>query len=450
MEGLRLDRIGFKPGEPYGVSYNPDNRTMVIFRDPEGPRVVSHKKRNGFERPIIDVVNKEVTALFDQFKKGRVLFYDDHIVVGIHKEEVARANAWDDFVTNLEGGCVTTATICVGGGISSSALKDGFSMQGIDTHTEWVIDIEPEYLQSAINNSKAIDDETIIVCGSLTDVETDLLTPVNVLNISLPCTGFSTSGRAKNQLKDPESHKTAGTTILRALDIIETLMPPVIINENVVPFATSATASLMAGRLRELGYNIQDNVYGGEMGTIEDRKRSIMVATHPDLDLDLDMLVPVMTKQASVNDILEDIPLDDPQWRTFDYLHAKEKRDKAAGKGFSQQLILGHEDRVGVLGRGYLKGRSTEPRKQHPENPALSRLFTAIEHARLQQVPENLIEGLPRGRAHEVLGQGVSYPLFVALGSLAGRSMADLRNGLNQTENLDTSSTGQTYALQFG
>lgn len=449
LEGLRLGSTGFDPGVSYSVDYNADNRTIVIQPDTNGHRAVSSKKRNGYQRPVIDLRNRDVSEIFGRFSKARVLYYDNHIVIGVHREEIARANAWDDFLINLEGGCLSTATICVGGGISTNALKDGFSRQGIDTHTEWVIDIEPQYLQSAIDNTRAIDDETIIVCGSLTDVETELLTPVNVLNISLPCTGFSTSGRAKNQLKDPESHKSAGTTIIRALDIIEKLMPPVIINENVVPFASSATASLMAGRLKEMGYNLQDNVYGGELGTIEDRKRSIMVATHPDLDIDLELLVPVLEKQASVRDILEDIPLDDPQWRSFDYLHDKEARDTAAGKGFKQQLIQGDEVSVGVMGRGYLKARSTEPRLQHPEDPKLSRLFTAVEHARMQQVPPELVANLPRGRQHEILGQGVSYALFVALGALAGRSMAPFRNHL-QTSQADKNTQGDGYEFKFG
>lgn len=365
---------------------------------------------------------------------------------------MARADAWDDFLINAQGGALTMGSICVGGGISTHALKDGLGRQGVDTYSEWVIDIEEKYLQSAKDNTRAIDDETVIVCGSLTDVEVEMLTPVNVLNISLPCTGFSTSGRSKNQLKDPESHKTAGTTVLRAIEIIEKLMPPLIVNENVVPFASSATASLMAGRLRELGYNIQDGIYGGEMGTLEDRKRSIMVATHPDLDVDLDLLMPLYTKQASVSDVLEDIDLDDPQWRKFEYLHEKEARDKAAGKGFAQQLLRGDEDSVGVMGRGYLKARSTEPRLMHPTDPGLSRLFTAVEHARMQQVPPELVANLPRGRAHEILGQGVSYALFVALGALFGQETNELTKRVsgNIMQNIEASGGGIVYAPRFG
>lgn len=427
LQGLRLEQIGFEIGQRYNRHYDEEQNRILLTLDPQGSHVVSGKNLNGFKRPVIDIENQQLTRMFERYKKSRVLYYDNHLVLSIHPEEMTRAQAWEDLLINLEGGCLTTGTICVGGGISSSAIKDGLMATGYDTHTEWVIDIEPKYLQSAIDNSRAIDDETIIVCGSLNDVETSMLTPVNLLNISLPCTGLSPSGRSKNRLKHPEDHETAGTAVLRAIDYIETNMPPMIWNENVKEFASSATGALFANRLRELGYNVQSGFYGGEMGTIEDRYRSITLATHPDLDIDLDQLVPVMTKQGCVNDILEDIAPDDPAWRTFDYLHAKEERDIANGKGYRQQLIEGHEDSIGVMGRGYRKGRSTEARKTHPTDPTLSRLFTPVEMARLQQVPEELIANLCDTTASEILGQGVSYPLFVAMGQFTGKALDNLR-----------------------
>ncbi|WP_371917162.1 DNA cytosine methyltransferase [Pseudomonas sp. FSL W5-0299] len=171
--------------------------------------------------------------------------------------------------------------------------------------------------------------------------------------------------------------------------------------------------------LASLGYQLKEAVLNGnDFGALERRNRLVVVATSkglPDL-FDFTQLRPVREKEGSISEVLEDIPLDSERWKPFDYLAAKEARDKAAGKGFARQLLTGTEGHCGTIGRSYAKCRSTEPFLVHPVDPSLSRLFTPVEHARLKGIPEEIISGLPDTTAHEVLGQSVIYPVFESVG----------------------------------
>lgn len=428
LEGLRLPDIGFEAGAKFTTGYDEQLGIITLDLDDNGTHTVSSRKRRGAasaERtPIIDINNASLDDLFGDYRKGRVLYYPSRIVVQVHPQEYNRVTAFKDFEINAASGYLTTASICVGGGMSTHMMKSGLALAGYKTCSEWVIDVEKKYLQSAIDNTGAINDDTTIVHSALGDVEPELLSPVNILQITLPCTGASVAGRAKNQIKDPESHKTACTTILKAIEIIEKLMPPVIVNENVIPWASSASASLFAGRLKELGYKIE-TMNADSYGALEDRKRSITVASHESINLPMSEIVPVLKREDSIEAILDDIPVDDPMWKSYDYLKAKEERDRKAGKGFRQQLLTGKEDAVGVFGRGYNKVRSTEPRLLHPLNPELSRLFTVNEVARMQKNDPDLVAKLPAGTAYEILGQGVSGGLFMSLGAWMGQRIQE-------------------------
>ena len=125
----------------------------------------------------------------------------------------------------------------------------------------------------------------------------------------------------------------------------------------------------------------------------------------------------------TVNDILEDVAWDSPEWRGFDYLKSKEVRDAAKGNGFSMQVVTPQSTSVPVLREGYHKGGSTDPLLAHPENPDLLRQFTVVEHARIKQVPERLVEGLNKTDGHILLGQGIAYAPVVALFKRIGESL---------------------------
>lgn len=190
-------------------------------------------------------------------------------------------------------------------------------------------------------------------------------------------------------------------------------------------YANTASMEVIRSVLGTLGYNIQERILdGNEFGVLEKRKRLCAIAISKGIEgFDLENVLPVRTKEACLNDILEVVPQDSDRWKSFDYLADKEKRDKAAGKGFSRQLLTGEEAFCGTIGKDYAKCRSTEPFVVNKQDPALSRILTPTEHCRVKGIPEGMIEGLADTTAHQVLGQAVVFPAFEAVAKELGNSL---------------------------
>lgn len=209
------------------------------------------------------------------------------------------------------------------------------------------------------------------------------------------------------------------------LQFVEALNPAVVLIENVPEYQNTASMEVIRSVLSSLGYSLQERILdGNEFGVIERRKRLCVVALSHGIDgFELAKVQPVRTKESRIHEILEPVPLDSERWKSFDYLADKELRDKAAGKGFSRQLLTGYDEYCGTIGKDYAKCRSTEPFIVHPEQPELSRIFTPIEHCRVKGIPEELIQGLSDTVAHQILGQSVVFPAFEALALALGKSL---------------------------
>lgn len=187
--------------------------------------------------------------------------------------------------------------------------------------------------------------------------------------------------------------------------------------ENVPPYLNTASYMVLDSVLKSSGYEVNTVVMNGnEFGALENRDRLVCVATTKGLSFDFNEVKPIRDKEDSLSEILEYVPQDSKRWKSYSYLADKEVRDIAAGKGFKRQLLDGSESKCGVSGKGYNKVRSTEVQIVSPFEKDISRLLTPVEHARVKGIPEDLIDGLSDTVAHEVLGQSVIYPLFVALG----------------------------------
>lgn len=452
LEGLRLAECGFTPGKALAFVGIPElcAATLEITNKPTN-HSVSGRKKSGVDEytPIIDINNQDLSNIFQGIQTVRVLYYKDRMLLQAHSNELNSRTAIEDLEINSKARKISMGVIGVGGGIFSSAMKEGLQDTGIDIETSWVIDIEKKYLESAIKNSSAISSNTIIVHGDAEKVESNFLVPINMLLISNDCGAHSSAGKAKNKLLHAESHDTGGLMILRTIDIIQRFMPPIIWHENVVEFNSSASAELFAGKLRALGYVVHQKNYGSEMGTLEHRVRSIVLAHHKDLPMDLvNQLVPVMEKEQMLKDVMDDVPLDDPCWRPYTHLLEKAERDKAAGKGFQLQHYSGEEPNIAVMRRGIRKAGSTDPYFKHPENPNLFRLPTVGEQARMMKIPEQLVANLSATTASEILGQSGSYALVKAIGVMTGKVLNTKYNGM-EYENLGEVLTGSPLAENY-
>ncbi len=208
------------------------------------------------------------------------------------------------------------------------------------------------------------------------------------------------------------------------LEFVRFANPAIAIIENVPDYLNSTSMLVIRSALASFGYSVFECILdGAKYGALEDRSRMAVVAyTEGALtNLTAEDVRPLRSKEATLEAILEPISPDDARWRSFDYLHDKETRDLAAGKNFQRQLLPSSAATCGCIGRGYAKGRSTEPFILHPTKPGLSRLLTAREHARVKTIPEEVVAGVSETVAHEILGQSVIFTAFEALAAAVGR-----------------------------
>ncbi|WP_026280517.1 DNA cytosine methyltransferase [Thioalkalivibrio sp. ALE28] len=436
LEGRRLARAGISPGQHFeltsldNVKGSHDGLTLRFT--PTGDRRVSRRKRGDQELPVIDVSGETLVTAFGEAKRVRVVIRPGSIEIRVHHHDRATAERSKRLLQRLnQGEPLRMASLAHGGGILDHALHRGLAAAGVPVELAFANESDGDYLEASLANNPIWKSDSIAIEAPMQDVEWRKLPAIDILAAGLPCTGASLSGRAKNRLAKAEEHETAGPLFVAFLAAIQTLRPSVILLENVPQYGTTTSMTVIRSILSSLDYELHETVLDGfELGSMERRNRFCMIATNPEVPFAFDGLRAVRDRESCIRDILEDIDPDDPAWKAYSYLAEKEVRDKAAGKGFRRQLLDGSEESLGTIGRGYAKARSTEPFIRHPSDPALTRLLTPKEHARVKAVPEPLIEGLSATRAHEILGQSVVYAAFEAVGMHLGRALAALRDSM--------------------
>ncbi|MCS7527241.1 DNA cytosine methyltransferase [Pseudomonas aeruginosa] len=445
LEGQHLAHAGVEIGVQYMLNVCEKLRRIELRPAPQGfsGKTVSVSKRTRNERvyPLIEVRDSIIAALFEVGTKLRVAINNGRIVISMSHIAMRVQERVNRFLNKLKTGePLSVASLFHGGGVLDSALHEGFQRTGLASYVKIAVELEGDYIDASLrNNPELWRDDSIVINGDIRDVNIlgNGVPQTDILVGGVPCTGASRSGAAKNNLSCAEEHSTAGALFFDYLEWVKVLNPALVILENVVEYASTAAMIVIRSVLSHLGYQLSETVLDGHsLGSLEKRKRLCLVATTPGVcePVDFNQLVPVRQREEKIADVLEVIPADSGMWKTYDYLADKELRDKAAGKGFARQLLIGGEDGCGVIGRGYAKARSTEPFIVAPHDPRLSRLMTPAEHARVKTIPEKLIEGLGSTRAHEVLGQSVIYCAFVAVGVLMAKTVTGLVSSLTKPQ----------------
>lgn len=429
LEGTPTERAGFVPGQRYDVEIQ--GQMVVLQANPDGSRVVSGKKAGEQSNPVIDINSKALLAMFDGMAAIRVVVKKDQIYLLPLASEIKKRERFQRLRDKLENGdSLTIGSMSHGGGILSHAIHSGLKQAGIDSKMAFANEIREELLEHAAIHNDAWSHNTQVLSAPMQEFAFDdrgvaSIPKVEVLEMGLPCSGASRAGRSKRGLVHPEAHPEVGHLVVSALVIVSKSNAAVVILENVPEYAQSASADILRNQLRDMGYNTHERVLNGkEWGTLENRNRWCMVAVTDGIAFDFDQLHPPEPSFRTLADVIDqDIGSDDPRWRSFDYLKAKEVRDAAKGNGFGMQVVSPEDESVPTLRKGYHKGGSTDPLLQHPEDPNLLRQFTGVEHARIKEVPEHLVAGLSNTIAHEVLGQGIVYPPFRDVGEHVGNAL---------------------------
>lgn len=426
---------GLAPGDRYDIHMT--GGTVVLKANVDGSRVVSYKDdRKGNRNPVIDLNSRELLAIFDGMSSIRLVQRKGEIYLLPLASEIRKKERLNRLKTKvLSGEPLSVGSLSHGAGLLSHAVHEGLKQAGIESKTQFANEIRPELLEHSARTHDHWTPDTIPLAAPMQELAFDEaamrhLPRTEIMEMGLPCSGASVAGRAKRGTAQPEDHPHVGHLVVAALMILAKANPAVILFENVIPYASSASASILRNQLRDLGYNTHETVLGAGFNALEHRDRWCMVAVTEGMHFDWSMLQLPPKQTLTLSEVLDDIALDDPMWTEMKGLKAKQERDIAAGKGFLMQTFSGDAEKIATITKGYAKVRSTDPKIEHPTNPNLLRQVTPGEHARIKQYPEHVIEGLGVTIAHEVLGQSVLRDPFVAAGKLSGESILAFVHGL--------------------
>lgn len=432
MEGYKLSAAGFVTGARYTITHT--DRAIVLRLDAQGDHKVSGRTKNTTTTPIIDLTPNHPAVAFGPETRIRVLFQHASITIAIHHEAQARQVREAAFRTHLRAGHLREASMFTGGGISTHAIHTAIHDFGKRSDLAWVVDLDSAYLDVAARNTHAITDATTLIVGRAEEIEPAFFQPVDVLSFSMPCSSFSRAGKAKHG-QTSEEHD-GGTALFGTMAAIKASNAAVLVSENVVEAKNAPAYLLLKAELVRLGYAIQERVMDTkDTGTLENRKRYWLVAISEGLaegfDLSSVLHKAALEPRPTIASIL-DSEVDEGAWFDPAYFDTKASTDAAAGKNFVRQVLTGDETVCGTIGRHYNKRRSTEPFLQRhgtcgTPRARWQRLFSPREHARVKSVPEGLIAGVNKTRAHEILGQSVDWrQAYVAMGAVLAHVLGHL------------------------
>lgn len=428
LEKLEITTAGMKPGDRYDVHMS--GGTVVLKANPDGSRVVSRKETKSGEYPVIDLESKALLALFENMPAIRLVQRDGEI----HLLPLATELRKRERLTRLKDKVLSDKPLDMGGtsygaGLLAHALDEGLKESGLATHQRFANEIRPELLQHASTFQTSWSEKTMVVAAPMQEFAFDEaarkhMPRTEVWEAGLPCSGASSSGRARRKTSKAEEHPEVGHLVVPALVMIAKANPAVIVFENVIPYASSASADILRHHMRDWGYTTHENILRGEdFNCLEHRDRWFMVAVTEGMHFDWSMMQLPEKQTMTLSDVLDPIADDDPMWSEMAGLKAKEVRDKAAGKGFMMQTFSAESDKISTITKGYAKVRSTDPKIKHPSSPNLLRQLTKDEHAKIKQFDPSIVRDLSTTLAHEILGQAVLHEPPKRLGIALGQTI---------------------------
>ncbi|MTJ94037.1 MAG: DNA cytosine methyltransferase [Desulfovibrio sp.] len=435
LQGQCLRDAGALPGVRFRLIPDPANRTLVIEITDDGDRRVSSK---GPDYPVVDINFSGLTDILGRVERLKVVFKPGKIVVTVHPDELATEERLNRLQQELASGVpLTVGSVFHGGGVMEAALHEGFKRAGIETEMGFAIELNGRFLEASLRNNPVWrSGKGVAICGSADDVELGELPKVSILQAGIPCDGASLSGRARRRLTSAEGHPDVGHLFVTFLNIVKATQPAVIVMENVAPYQNTASWAAISAVLKILGYDLHETILdGNEMGALEGRKRLCAVAVTHGQGFSWDGLCPVRVKEATLGEILDPAA---GAWSEMAGLKAKQARDQVKyadegwGTGFKMQIVDAASSSVPTVCKDYYKVRSTEPKVQHPSDPNLLRQLTPAEHAAVKGIPFSLVAGEVLTVQHQILGQSVIYPAFVAVGQHVGLCLRGVRQNVHR------------------
>jgi DNA (cytosine-5)-methyltransferase 1 len=431
LDSLALTRAGFTPGAAISLTADPVIDGIRVRLVTTGQRTVSVKRRGIHEVPVIDINSATDLEPVADLDEVQVVYLVGEIqILALASRRLAARRAARLRQRLASKAPLRSASIAFGAGITSWALHAGLESQGHACELVLANEMSDVMSEIAMASNPLVDERTTVINQAMQEAVLDPWASarhrggVDILEAGIPCSGASRAGAAKRRLTRMEDHPEVGHLVVAVIQWIAALQPAIFIAENVPTYQGSASASILRAWLRDAGYAVQEAVLdAADYGSLESRVRWFIVAYPPGMPVALDCIDRTGPSTLTLADVLEPIAPDDPRFREVGYLVDKAARDEAAGKGFAMQFVDPGSAHVPTLRKGYHKGGSTDPRLRHPSDPKLSRLLTAVEHARIKGIDPLLIEDLPQTIAHQVCGQAVDVRPVSAIGAHLGKAL---------------------------
>ncbi|WHT06141.1 DNA cytosine methyltransferase [Vibrio parahaemolyticus] len=421
----------FVYGSRYDVSKLEGEPGIIFTPNPDGKYRVSARNANNPDKPTKEIVEHFSPTLNETFEVGqpiRIEIHTNKIVIKLHHSVTSIQRREGRIKHKIRQGIpLNGLSMCMGGGGLDLSVSRGLEQSKISTRVAIASEYERKYLEPCLrNNPELFDENTLVLEGDMRSFPVNQnRNEVDFAVIGIPCEPSSLAGRTRNGNALPEQNERTGTIPFHILCWLQSFNPAFAILENVEGFSRSGSFYMVINVLKELGYKLSvRTLSGNEFGAIEDRSRLSIVALSEGIDeFDIDAVMPSNTKLATVNDILDNVPLDSEMYKPYEYIFTKEQADIKANKGFRAAVYTGSEAKLNCILKGYHKGRSGEPLLAHPKIAGLYRLLTEAEHARAKTLPLQMIKGVSTGIAHQICGQSVIYNAFFDLAAALGKTI---------------------------
>lgn len=442
IDGAQAQKGGFLPGVAYTPKVDHERCMLILEAVEGGERVVSKKVVREREIPVIDINSENLLGIFVKLGLSavRIVVQLGRICILPVASELRAKERLDRLKAKLTGNePLLLGSFSSGVGILDRAAHSGLEEAGILSRLAVANEIRSDCMEHAFNHNPVYDAATILLTAPMQEVVFDSwvmsqLPRLDGIVIGIPCSGASNAGRTKRKLDMPENHPDVGHLVVPLLAAVAQTSPCFVAIECVPGWLNTASAAIARSMLRDLGYVVHETVLNAaDWNMLEHRERMCILAVTQGLDFSFDLLERPEPCARRLGEIMDEVPLDDTCWSPMTYLKDKQERDEAAGKGFKMTIVDATAAKVPTLNKTLAKRQSTGTFIQHPENPDLLRIPTVREHARAKGIWEDLVDGVTQTFGHEICGQAVSTPPFIAVFRALGNALHAYKSALNIT-----------------
>lgn len=435
LEGALPAKGGFTKGTRYKLTTNRERSLLTLQVCDEGMKIVSGKVKGEREIPIIDILSQDILSLFDGLSSVRVVVERNRIhILPVASELRAKRRVERMKEKIAQGQPLAVGGLASGIGILDLAARDGLQASGLGSRLVFANEVREDCCEHAELRNPAHDADTMMLNLPMQEMVFDpwLMAQIpecDVLTAGVPCSGASVAGRTKRGLGHPEDHPLVGHLCVAFIAAVARSNPVAVVFENVTPYRSSASASIIRNSLRDLGYDTYEiKLDAADWNLLEHRRRFALVAVTKGIPFSFDSLEKPVRREVRFGDIMDEVPPDATTWGDISYLWAKQEKDEAAGKGFKPIVVDANSPKLGTLNATLHKRQSTGHYIQNPLNPTLYRIPTVGEHARAKGIDPEIVAGTTQTFGHETLGQSISMPAFVSVFKLLGYSLKTAGN----------------------